>query len=167
MNKALLSSKSSEWETPRDFYNFLDKKFHFEIDPCATYENKKCPMYFSIAVDGLSVDWGQRRYFMNPPYGYQIRHWIRKAYESSLNGALVVCLIPARTDTSYWHTYCMRGTIYLIRGRLKFTSRTFVESNGDLKLVPAPFPCALVIFGDGYNDTKVVRSLNWKGRYSD
>lgn len=164
MHKALLSSRSTSWETPWDFYYFLDRKFHFDIDPCASYENKKCPMYFSPAVNGLSVDWGQRRYFMNPPFGRSIHLWIRKAYESSLNGALVVCLIPARTDTRYFHDYCMKGTIYFIRGRIKFINREFVETNGDLKLVPAPFPCALVIFGSVYNGTKVVRSLNWKGK---
>ena len=119
------SSKTNEWTTPIDFYNKLNNEFNFTLDPCCTND------------DGLSKDWSNEIVFMNPPYGREIKHWIKKAHDESLKGALVVCLIPARTDTAYWHDYCMKGTIRFIRGRLKFS-----EKNS------APFPSAVVIFGD-------------------
>ena len=73
---------------------------------------------------------------MNPPYGRTIARWVRKAYESSMSGATVVCLLPARTDTKWWHNYVMRGEIRLIRGRLRFGN----SKNS------APFPSAVVVF---------------------
>ena len=73
---------------------------------------------------------------MNPPYGREIGKWMRKAYESSLYGATVVCLVPARTDTAWWHDYAMKGEVEFVRGRLKF---------GGSK-ASAPFPSAIVTF---------------------
>ena len=131
------SSESVEWSTPDDFFKKLDQEFNFTLDPCATVQNKKCKKFFTKEEDGLKQDWSKEIVFMNPPYGRVIKYWIKKAYEESLKGAVVVCLVPARTDTSYWHDYCMKGTIRFIRGRLKFS-----EKNS------APFPSAVVIFGD-------------------
>jgi hypothetical protein len=74
---------------------------------------------------------------MNPPYGRAIKDWMAKAYDSSKNGAKVVCLVPARTDTAWWHDYAMKGEITFLRGRLKFGN----SKNS------APFPSALVVFG--------------------
>ena len=73
---------------------------------------------------------------MNPPYGREIGAWMKKAYESSLQGAMVVCLVPARTDTKWWHDYAIKGEIEFIRGRLKFGK----SKNS------APFPSAVVVF---------------------
>ena len=131
------SSKSNEWTTPIDFYNQLNKEFNFTLDPCCTKDNAKCKKFYTKDDDGLSKDWSNEIVFMNPPYGREIKHWIKKAYDESLKGALVVCLIPARTDTTYWHDYCMKGTIKFIRGRLKFSKKN-----------SAPFPSAVVIFGN-------------------
>ena len=131
------SSKSNEWTTPIDFYNQLNKEFNFTLDPCCTKDNAKCNKFYTKDDDGLSKDWSNEIVFMNPPYGREIKHWIKKAYDESLKGALVVCLIPARTDTAYWHDYCMKGTIKFIRGRLKFSKKN-----------SAPFPSAVVIFGN-------------------
>ena len=131
------SSKTNEWTTPINFYNELNKEFNFTLDPCCTKDNAKCKKFYTKNDDGLSKDWSKEIVFMNPPYGREIKHWIKKAHDESLKGALVVCLIPARTDTAYWHDYCMKGTIRFIRGRLKFS-----EKNS------APFPSAVVIFGD-------------------
>ena len=78
---------------------------------------------------------------MNPPYGREISKWVRKAYETALQGATVVCLLPARTDTAWWHDYCMRGDITFIRGRLKFGGCAN----------PAPFPSAVVAFCPPHN----------------
>ena len=129
------SSKSNEWTTPKDFYENLNKEFNFTLDPCATKDNYKCKKFYTKDDDGLTKDWSQEIVFMNPPYGREIKHWIKKAYDESLKGAVVVCLIPARTDTSYWHNYCMKGEIRFIKGRLKFSNKN-----------SAPFPSALVIF---------------------
>lgn len=147
-----MSSKSAEWETPWEFFNKVNKRFHFTLDVCATRKNRKCREYYSIKDDALSKKW-RGVCWCNPPYGRQIQHWVQKAYISSKRAATVVCLIPARTDTAWWHDYCMRGTIYLIRGRITF----FNPYLG--KKWNAPFPCALVIFGKEYNDTWIVRSL--------
>ena len=125
------------WATPQAFFDKYDEKFNFELDVCATDENAKCDNYFTEKIDGLTQDWiGYGNVWMNPPYGREIIHWMEKAYESSLKGATVVCLVPARTDTKWWHEYAMKGEIEFIRGRLKF---------GDAKN-SAPLPSAVVIF---------------------
>ena len=139
MNKGLLTSNTSEWSTPQDFFDKLNKEFHFGLDPCCTHKNVKCGFYFTLFEDGLKQDWTQTAYqpvFMNPPYGRTIGAWMKKAYESSLGGATVVCLVPARTDTKWWHEYAMKGEIRFIKGRLKFGGSKW----------NAPFPNAVVIF---------------------
>jgi phage N-6-adenine-methyltransferase len=121
--------------TPIDFFNAQNEKHIFELDVCAIAENAKCERFFTPEMDGLKQDW-TGVCWMNPPYGRTIKSWMKKAYESSLKGAKVVCLVPSRTDTSWWHDYAMKGEIEFIRGRLKF---------GDAKN-SAPFPSAIVIF---------------------
>lgn len=136
MNTDLMfSSKTDLWYTPHDFFRRQDSIHGFTLDVCATKENAKCKDFFSPEDDGLSKLW-QGVCWMNPPYGRDIGKWMRKAYESALDGAKVVCLVPARTDTAWWHDYAMKGRIEFLRGRLKF---------GGCKN-PAPFPCAVVIF---------------------
>ena len=130
------SSKTDEHPTPIEVYDGLDREFHFTLDPCATPQNAKCPLFFTEADDGLSQDWGKHKVFMNPPYGRSIIKWMKKAYESSEKGALVVCLIPSRTDTKWWHDYAMKGEIRFIRGRIKFEG----------SVNNAPFPSAIVVF---------------------
>ena len=129
------SSATDLWATPSEFFARLDKIYHFETDVCATAENAKCPRFFTKEDDGLSQEW-TGICWMNPPYGRQIGAWMRKAYESSIDGATVVCLVPARTDTAWWHDFAMKGDIEFIRGRLRFGG----HKN------PAPFPSALVVF---------------------
>ena len=132
------SSKSNEWATPQKLFDELNEEFNFTLDPCATDENAKCSKYFTIEDDGLSKDWSKDVVFMNPPYGREIKKWIKKAYEESLNGATVVCLIPARTDTTYWHDFIFdrADDIRFLRGRLKFGN----SKNS------APFPSAIVVY---------------------
>lgn len=138
MNKGLLTSNTYEWATPKYFYDELDKEFHFNLDPCATKENAKCKDFFTIKDDGLCHAWFGN-VFMNPPYGREIYKWVRKAYFESLTyGKTVVCLLPSRTDTKWWHEYCMKGEIRFIKGRLKFIGCGVVNS--------APFPSVVVIF---------------------
>jgi len=139
MNTDLMfSSKSADWETPQWLYDELDKEFHFTVDVCATEKNAKCRDFFSLEVDGLEQNW-RGVCWMNPPYGWTIGKWVRKAYEESQNGATVVCLLPSRTDTAWWHDYCLKGEIRFLRGRLKFSN----SKNS------APFPSVIVIFRRG------------------
>lgn len=135
-NRVHFSSADDNWATPDDVFKALDAEFNFTLDPCASIGNAKCPRFFTKDIDGLSQDWGVNTVFMNPPDGRVISKWIKKAYESTRGGATVVCLIPARTDTQWWHEYVMKGEIRLIKGRLKF--------NGHIN--SAPFPSAVVIF---------------------
>jgi len=140
INDGMMSSKSEDWATPQDFFDLVDEEFHFTLDACASDWNHKCDNYFTKESDGLSKDWSDDVVWMNPPYGREISKWMKKAYESSLEGAVVVCLVPARTDTAWWHDYAMHGDIRFLRGRLKF-------ENEDGPMDAAPFPSALVIFG--------------------
>ena len=131
------SSETDHWATPQDFFDRLNDEFSFTLDPCSDGTNNKCDLFYTKECDGLSQKWAPHTVFMNPPYGRAIADWIRKAYEESEKGATVVCLIPARTDTRYWHEYVMKSEeIRLVKGRLKF---------GDGKN-SAPFPSAVVIF---------------------
>ncbi len=130
------SSATDEWATPQWLFDALHREFAFTLDPCATRENAKCPRFFTRDDDGLLQNWGDEVVFMNPPYGAMISRWMWKAYDSARKGATIVCLVPARTDTGWWHRYAMRGEVRLLRGRLKFGSATN----------SAPFPSAIVIF---------------------
>ena len=138
-NELMFSSKTDLWSTPWNFFEKLNDEFHFTLDPCSTHENAKCYKHFTIEEDGLLQDWGNEVVFCNPPYGRQIKDWVKKAYEESQkNNTTVVMLIPARTDTIYFHEYIYhKAEIRFIKGRLKF---------GDAKNA-APFPSMVVIFG--------------------
>ena len=138
INKGMMSSNSNEWATPIKFFEELNKEFKFTLDPCATKENAKCEKYFTKEDDGLTKNWSGERVFCNPPYGREIPYWVKKCYEENkLNNTFIVMLIPARTDTSYFHDYIYnKQEIRFIRGRLKFND----GKN------PAPFPSMIVIF---------------------
>lgn len=129
------SSKTDMWSTPQDLFDRYHKMYAFTLDVCATAENAKCKKFYTKEMDGLKQEWSGACW-MNPPYGRGIGAWMRKAYESSLGGALVVCLVPARTDTAWFHDYAMKGVITFLRGRLKFGG----HKNS------APFPSAVVVF---------------------
>lgn len=117
MNKEVMfSSKSDMWETPQYLFDELDKEFHFTLDVCATPENAKCSNYYTKEQDGLAQPW-KGVVWCNPPYGRQISQWVRRAWISSACGTTVVMLIPARTDTRWFHEY-----IYNKRKEWKFVS---------------------------------------------
>ena len=109
----------SDWETPAELFDPLNSEFRFTVDVCATKENTKCRRYFSPEGDGLLQDWGGEVCWMNPPFGEQKR-WVIKAHEESKRGATVVCLLPARTNTNWFHDYCLKGEVRFVRGRPKF-----------------------------------------------
>lgn len=135
-DKILFSSKSDIWETPQDFFDKLNSEFNFGTDVCAIAGNAKCDNFYTPEQNGLKQEW-KGNCWMNPPYGRDIGTWMDKAYNSARkNGATVVCLVPARTDTKWWHTYSVRGEITYLKGRLKF---------GDGKNA-APFPSAVIVF---------------------
>ena len=136
MNKDLMfSSKTDLWATPQTFFDKLNSEFGFDTDVCALASNAKCAKFFTPEVNGLTQAW-EGVCWVNPPYGRGIGMWLKKAYESSQKGATVVCLVPSRTDTQWWHNYCMKGEVRFIKGRLKFGG----HNNA------APFPSAVVIF---------------------
>lgn len=140
MNKELMfSSATDKWATPQDFYDKLNKEFHFTLDPCADETNHKCGTYFTEDQDGLKQDWGGHVVFCNPPYGTVIKNWVEKCYRESLKpNTTVVMLIPSRTDTKYQHEYIFRYAklILFIKGRLRFGG----HNNS------APFPSQLVLY---------------------
>ena len=139
--KAMLSSKDMTWETPQDFFDKLNDEFNFTLDPCATKETAKCKKFYTKEDDGLKQDWKGNVVFCNPPYGREIKHWVKKcSYESKKPNTTVVMLIPARTDTIYFHEYIYNKVwIRFIKGRLKFIMNGKEGSS-------APFPSMIVIF---------------------
>ena len=148
------SSDNMKYETPQHLFDKLDKEFNFTLDPCCVPQTAKCDKYFTPEDNGLQQDWSNDVVFMNPPYGRQIPKWIEKAYKESVKGATVVCLIPSRTDTRYWHNYIFKyaAEIRFIKGRLKFGN----SKNS------APFPSCIVIFNNSKKTNKI-KTMN-RGR---
>lgn len=145
MNGALLSSKKMDYCTPRDFFAELDREFHFTLDAAATEASAKCPEYYTPETDGLNSPWniagGGGAVFCNPPYGRETGKWVRKAWEEAKSGTTIVLLIPARTDTSYFHEYIYgHAEIRWVRGRLRF------EDEDGTVYQPAPFPSMVVVY---------------------
>lgn len=138
MNTDLMfSSATDQWATPQAFFNEWHAMFNFTLDVCADASNAKCPRYYTRDTNGLIHDWSLDVCWMNPPYGREIGGWVQKAYRESLKGATVVCLLPARTDTAWWHDYVIpHAKVTFVRGRLKFGDAT----SG------APFPSAVAVF---------------------
>lgn len=134
MNTELMfSSKTDLWETPLDLFEKCDAIYHFEIDVCALPENAKCKRFFTPEMDGLKQEW-TGVCWCNPPYGRNIGKWVEKAVKSF---ATVVMLLPARTDTKWFHDWCLPyGKIEFLRGRLKFGG---CDNS-------APFPSMIVVF---------------------
>lgn len=131
----MFSSRKQEWGTPQDLFNRLDEEFCFTVDVCANADNAKCGKYWTEEDDGLSKSWEGERCFMNPPYGREISKWVEKARFS--NRCTVVCLLPARTDTRWFHDYILGvAEIRFIKGRLRFQG----AKNS------APFPSMIVIY---------------------
>lgn len=169
--KVHFSSKKQDWETPQDFFDKLNEEFHFNLDVCASDTNHKCNEWFDENVNGLEMHWfltspskhiGDTGYFypatcwMNPPYGREIGKWVKKAYEESRKGCTVVCLLPARTDTKWYHTYIYDAStwkaregveIRQLKGRLKFVGA----------IASAPFPSMVVIFRPPNKDDSEIK----------
>ena len=142
VRKVMHSSGNNEWGTPEKIYNPLNEIYKFTLDPCCTPETAKCSKFFTAEDNGLEQSWANERVFMNPPYSRDLlKHFIKKAYEESeFNNALVVALIPSRTDTEYFHKYITKAKeIIFVKGRIKFLS------NG-VEQQAAPFPSMIVVW---------------------
>lgn len=135
--EVMFSSKTDMWETPQELFDKLDEEFHFTLDVCAVPENAKCNRFYSPEDDGLFQSW-DGVVWCNPPYGRKISDWVEKAYWENLTyGQTIVMLLPARTDTRWFHEFVLgKAEIRFIRGRLKFGG----SQNS------APFPSMIVIF---------------------
>lgn len=134
------SHEKDAWETPQDFFDRLNNIFGFDLDVCASEENHKCEMYFTKEQNGLAQDWSGHKCWCNPPYGRGIEHWVEKAAETVKdNKTVVVCLLPARTDTKWFHTYVLnneRAHVKFVRGRMRFSGSK----------QRATFPSMIVVF---------------------
>jgi len=137
MNKIVWSADKDEWATSQDFYDGLNAKYGFTLDPCADATNAKCSKFYTMNDDGLSKDWGGETVFCNPPYS-KAKEWMQKAYEEGKKpNTRIVMLVAARTDTKFFHDYCMKANeILFVKGRLKFGG----SKNS------APFPSMVVVF---------------------
>ena len=135
MDRALYSSRRVDWGTPTKVYAPLHDEFGFTLDPCATGDNAKCELYYTPEIDGLAQPWAPHRVFMNPPYGKEIAQWMAKAVAEK---TLVVALVPARTDTRWWHTYVLphAAEVRFRLGRIRFEGGKSA----------APFPSAIVVY---------------------
>ena len=154
INSGLFTSDKDYWETPKGLFDELNEEFSFDLDVAASHSNAKLPKYYTVEDDALKQKWAGS-VFVNPPYGREIKHWVKKAYEESLlsHNKCVVMLIPSRTDTSYWHDYIFGKAkdIRFLRGRIKF------ELNGETKQ-SAPFPSAVVVFDNHKGKSDRVRT---------
>jgi len=147
LGKALFTSDSQEWETPQKLFYELNEEFRFSFDLAANNGNKKCTRFFTIHDNALEQTWANIScdpftnsawLWLNPPYS-NIKDWVRKCYEENNKGAKIVMLIPARTDTQYFHNWIYKNPnveIRFIKGRLKFSN----SKNS------APFPSMIVVF---------------------
>ena len=139
VNPGLFSSATDDWGTPQALFDDINTEFGFTLDACASSHNFKVDNYFTKEDNALTKDW-PGIVWMNPPYGRTIGTWMSKAFSEAQKGGIVVCLVPARTDTAWWHDYAMKGEIRFLRGRLKFEQPGFAKNSS------APFPSAIVIF---------------------
>jgi phage N-6-adenine-methyltransferase len=130
------------WATPQSLFDSLNAEFDFVLDAAANDANHKCDIYFTKEDDGLAQDWyPHKRIWLNPPYDSRavrgnLMKWVGKAHSEAKKHCLVACLLPASTDTKWWHQYCVDGEQRFIKGRLKFN-----DGQGR-----APFGSVIVIF---------------------
>lgn len=138
INNGMLTSKTDEWETPQDFFDEWNRQFHFTLDACANEKNHKCNKYYTKEDNGLLKDWGGEIVWCNPPYGKNISEWVKKCHiECQKKGTIIVALLPARTDTKWFHEYVYHEALtYFVKGRLKFSN----SKNS------APFPSMVCIW---------------------
>ena len=139
----LFSSEKHDWETPQEVFGWLNEEFDFGLDAAASDHNAKCKRYLTQQDNSLAIDWSKiaTSVWLNPPYGRGIDVWLEKAYKESLKGCVVVCLVFARPDTNWWHTWAQKAAeIRFVKGRLRFSR------NG--KSGPATAPSCVLVFDE-------------------
>lgn len=149
--EAMFSSATDLWETPQYFFDALDAEFGFDLDVCAMPENAKCERFYTPDEDGLAQPWDGKCCWCNPPYGRQIGKWVKKGYETAMNGGKVVMLLPARTDTRWFHSYINDvpiAQVRFVKGRLRFGNS---KEN-------APFPNMVVVFNKAVSEYDLHRA---------
>ena len=144
INKGLFTSNNPAYETPKEFYNKYNSKYNFTLDACASDTNHLCDKYYTVNNSCLDKDWTGNTVWMNPPYGNEISKFIKKAYDEwKDHNVETVMLLPARTDTKWFHDYIYRKRgvkIEFIKGRLHFCTNGVPDKNG------APFPSMIVVY---------------------
>jgi phage N-6-adenine-methyltransferase len=144
--KALFSANRSDWGTPDYIFRPIDNIFNFDLDVCADATNAKCKRYYTVEDDGLSKPWDAKNAWCNPPYGKIVDDWLLKGYTSMIDHkCTVVYLLPARTDTQWFHKWCGRGNVFLFKGRIKFTGAAH----------SAPFPSMLLVFSPNVHTREI------------
>lgn len=141
--QVMFSSQEEKWQTPQHIFDELNQEFNFTLDPCAQHDSAKCKKYYTPVEDGLKQSWSGETVFVNPPYGRELKKWVKKCHDEAIHGdATVVMLIPSRTDTTYFHDYIYNvAEIRFLRGRIKFIN-PYTKKPGDA----APFGSMVVIF---------------------
>lgn len=145
--KVKKSLDSIEWETPPEIFNPINSEFNFTIDVCANQQNKKCEKFFDKTQNGLSQDWDNEICWCNPPYGRDVKKWVRKAYEQSKRNTTTVLLIPCKTNTNWWHDLIIPfAEVRFIRGRVRFIQNGIQYTNAYV------WSLAFIIFRPHVND---------------
>ena len=154
MDGPLMSSEKDDYETPQDLFDNLDSIYHFTLDAAASPRNAKCDRFYTEEDNGLVQKW-EGIVWVNPPYGRRVTGiWVDKAiHETVVSGAFICMLLPARTDTRWFHKILNSASaILFIKGRLRFVGEASA----------APFPSMLVFF-DGPGNTPLVYSADKQG----
>ena len=140
VDKALFTSESGEWETPDALFQTLHQRYRFTVDAAASPENAKLPRFWTNDKDGLKQSWAEESVWCNPPYGRRVGLWVKKAHDERFSARCSVLLLPARTDTAWFHDYVLPGAweLFFLRGRVHFSNTK----------VGAPFPSILVVFDE-------------------
>lgn len=136
----LFSKESDEWATPWPLFNWLNQSFQFTLDPCATADTAKCAKFYTQEDDGLIQSWNSERVFMNPPYSH-VNEWMKKAHAEAQQGATVVCLTAARTDTRWFQDFVIgkANEIQFLPGRVTFLRPEKAANT-------APFPSVVIVY---------------------
>lgn len=165
MQNVHFQSSNKEWETPDAFFQPYAKEFNIKLDVCATAQNAKCKAFYDKKYNGLHAAWSIAKQiggktascWMNPPYGRGIEKWVKKAHDETLNGVTTIALLPARTDTSWFHSYIYsKHEVRFLKGRIKF-----VDAPSS-----APFPSMIVIFSPKKANSikRIWKKLKWLNR---
>jgi len=156
---AIFTSDEEKWRTPQELFDLLDAEFNFTLDVCAIASNAKCSRYFTPEQNALLQTW-EGICWMNPPYGKDTSAWMRKAFDSAQAGAVVVCLLPARTDTRWFHQWVIgRASIRFIYGRLTFGGCNGSGKRGNADNV-APFPSMILVYDNNPPTVTAMRRPN-------